>query len=289
MPLTFALLLRLLSQERALRILDLRVEPQRLKIDIRAGTDGVWGLLLRALDMDTKSGFVVDSTGCRRTRSGLLNISRTFAPRHNLSEAVYFLVRPIATLMMGLVFTVATVRCLWTAFSLGFDVLFLAFSGISATISLVCLVKFFVADRIAVLGVVTNAGTIVSIKLKVQAGDFRTLQQAIGILETVVAQTTGGSSAASSSPGVLDTPNLRHDDDMDDLDDLENADEQLDSLDEDEDDVDAPPAPKVIGKPQPVEKRIIQCPHCDANLRLNASILGSRIRCPACEEPFEAK
>ncbi|MDB5392284.1 MAG: hypothetical protein JWM11_7930 [Planctomycetaceae bacterium] len=284
MPLNFALLVQFLLQERALKILEMQVDPKKLRIDIKAGTDGFWGWLLRAMGVDTKSGYAVDVTGCRRTGNGPVNLSRTFAPLYNLSSAVYFLVKPIGSLIAGAFFSLATLGWLFAALTQrqGPDFISLAFIGIFGTIAFACMWKFFVGDRTAVLGVITNAGTIVSIKLKVKTTDFRDLQQAIAIIETVVSRANGGSIATG---GIAGSNSASHSQKNEELDDLEDAEDELEEMEEADDE----PAPVVQRRQEAEAKRVIQCPHCDAKLRLNTSILGNRIRCPACQEPFVAK
>jgi hypothetical protein len=285
MILNFALLLQFLWQERALKILELNVDSKRLKIDIQAGTDGLTGAILRLCGLDTKAGYTVDATGCRRTGNGFVSVSRTFAPLYNLSTAVYFLVKPLKALLVGLVCSVTALRSLYYVIfdrqeTNVFSLISLCLYG---TIAFFCLWKFFAGDRTAVLGVITNAGTSVSITLKVKPADFRDLQRAIAILETIVARAIGGAAASSPAAGNF---SAGHSSKNEDLDDLEDADDHFEPPESEHDEK---PYPLPEDRAVPEEKRVIQCPHCSANLRLNASILGSRIRCPACEEPFVAK
>jgi predicted Zn finger-like uncharacterized protein len=133
------------------------------------------------------------------------------------------------------------------------------------------------------LGVMTNAGTVVSIRLKVKPADFRDLQQAIAIIETIVARAIGGAAASTPAAGNF---GAGHASKNEDLDELEDADDHFEPSESEHDEK---PYPLPEDRAVPKGKRVIQCPHCSANLRLNASILGSRIRCPACEEPFVAK
>lgn len=278
MVLNFALLLQFMLQERSLKILELKVDPKQLKIDIKAGTDGFWGWFMRTCGLDTKSGYAVDSTGCRRTTNGFVNVSRTYAPLYNLSAAVYFLVKPIGALIAGLFFSITTMINLFTALSdrQGPSTVGLMMAALFGIITVVCLAKFFLGERTAVIGVMTNAGTIVSIKLKVKAPDFRTFQQAIAIIETVVARANGGSGSTSSTWSESEGG-------QEALDELEDADDQLEEFDE------SPQKKLAPARGLADEKRVILCPHCDAKLRLNSSIIGSRIRCPSCQEPFVAK
>jgi len=277
MVLNYGLLLKFLLQERPLAILDFKVDPQELKIVVTAGTDGFWGWIMRCCGLDTKSGFLVDSTGCRRTASSLLRRSQIYAPHFNISTAVYYLVKPIWALFVGLYFAYLTVSGLWNGFGqlpAALEILNVIFLVMFGAIAVFCLLKFFLGDRSAAIGVMTNASSIVSIRLKVKPSDLRKFQQAIAILEILVARANG----AEVSPEFLLQASDEEEHNLDDMDALEDEahDEQ--------------PARRIPTRPQNDDgKRVIQCPHCDAKLRLNASILGSRIRCPACQEPFVAR
>lgn len=276
MFLNLSLLLQFFFQEKALKIIDLNVDPARLKVDIQAGPDGLFGAIQRMLGIDTKSGFTLDSTGCRRTTHGFINISRVYSPIPNLAVAVYFLVKPFGHLIVGLsMLLFGGFSTLMEFFSpRGPNFVFLGISALTVAISGLLLWKFLAGERTAVIGAMTNGSTAVSIKLKVPKKQFRTLQQAIAVIETVIAQGNATSTALSQV-----TPT--------------GVNEDFDDLEEDNDTFQEPPlrsqyTPATPKKPVE-EKAVITCPHCEAKLRLNSSILGKKIRCPACQDSFTAE
>jgi predicted Zn finger-like uncharacterized protein len=65
---------------------------------------------------------------------------------------------------------------------------------------------------------------------------------------------------------------------------------------EDDEELDAPPPPpkkKVIAdataiKPADPDKKLVTCPHCQKSLKVPASAIGKKVKCPGCSEVFAA-
>jgi hypothetical protein len=225
-----------------LKILSLDVDANGLTVQLTARRDGLVAAVMEMIGLGTQSTMTMDSHGFRKLSSSFTGEERVYCPASHISASVYMLTKPVVMLLIagGLFFTSMPMLIA------GRETMPVALGFIA--IALILVVAYFFTSKKVTLGIITDAQTAEVFKLKANEDQRALLEQAIGVMETLIRD-----SLAGRTPGGL-----------------------------------APSAPTSAPafRPAPSAPGTIQCPSCRAALNPGSMRSGQQVRCPSCTQVF---
>ena len=235
----------LIQFQPTLKIIRLDVDESRRRVFLEAAPDGIIAAILRALGVGGASRFTIDASGARRSETRFSGQQRTYCPLQNVAASVFTRSKPIGLLIAAAMITVL----------IGLPQMFAGefIAGIIVlVVAAVLAVAYVLSKERATIGVVTNATTAESLKLKASPRELQQLESAAAVIEQLLA------GSANADAGRR----------------------------EDSEDWSAPPAgPRESAAPasQPPGTFVLNCANCGSHLRLKEVWRGKTISCPACQ------
>ncbi len=246
--------------QQALTITSLKANVSGQKAQIQARPSGIWATILHLLGLGSVHIYSISPAGFRKEIARFSGDHKVFVPRRHVSASVFVSSKPVEYLAIAFAFVIFGLGGLGAPGD-GKLVFFLIGMAVAAGMVLV----YFLTARRTTLGIITDAGTEESIRLKASGSDLEDLRDVIDIIETLIRTNEGDTSADKTESSESD---------------------------------------RVRGKPREsasdwagqaggrslaaVEDEIISCPHCGTRMQITAAHRGRQIRCPSCRDAFQA-
>lgn len=215
-------------------------------VSIDAVPEGFGAAILRILGLGGKSRLTADVTGVRLSEFQFTGEHRTYCPLRNVAASVFIRARATGLLVIaGVLFPVAAPMLLES----DTRVPALILVGIMVTLC----IAFLLAKQRVTIGVITNATTVESLKLKASSEEIRKLEAVAAVIESLLLGEAGAQhESASDWDSGLDP-----------------------TASKDQTRSPATDASSTFS---------FRCSNCDSHLRLKSSWRGKTIICPACQQ-----
>jgi predicted Zn finger-like uncharacterized protein len=236
------------SFQPALKIVSLRGDPSAQRAQVQARRSGLIAWLLHLMGLGNLHTLAVSPSGFRREEAGFSGHSKVYVPLAHTTASVFVLRKPVEWLAAG-------VPLFLSSFGFLFAGKFFLYIGLGLLVlGILFILLFFLLPRRVTLGIVTDAATAETLKLKANAMEREKLQRVARIIESLL----GGAAPAEKPPTEKDFAPVE---------------EVKVEIHE--------PAPPPVHTGGAL---IIECPHCRSRLQVTEVHRGQQVRCPSCRE-----
>lgn len=244
-----------------LRIVHLMIDHAAMRVDLEAAPDGILAKILSLLGLGGSSRLMIDAGGVKMWERRLTGESRTYCPMTNVAASVFHRINAIWMLFAAALLALSSLTPL-----LNNDSNVRTVGVILLSLAAVFCVAFLFKRQSVLIGVVTNAATAESLRVKARGTDLKNLEMAAGIIEQLL---------GNQAPGAVDEDDA----------------EAMDLNDSDEAPAERSPDP-LPDLPPPLRQNppagenagvfTMRCTNCQSTLRLKDEWRGKVISCPAC-------
>ncbi len=169
-----------------MRITEVSVDMQNLRVRITAQSDGIIAAILRLLGINGQASLTADALGCRVESSGFTGQSRTYSAWQNVAASTYAVTK--ATGYLAAAFTLVITGISVSLGSgggprggSGSGVLGIVFLALALGAFVLFLIK-----RSVLFGIVTSGGTGELMKLKGSKEQMEQLREAAKVIESLM-------------------------------------------------------------------------------------------------------